>query len=109
MRFGIRPAETAIDRVTGAEDRSRLLIGNLVRNQVGGVGIHRHVLGVSALRLNSCALQIGTEHSAAALAPFAAPTCGLNPCCAHAVAYFSRRDVGSHGDDFADRLMTEDA
>src|SRR6266550_329066 len=86
-RLGIRPAETAIDRVTGAEDRGCLLLGNFVGNQIGGVGIHWHVLGVTALCLNSCAFQIGTEHSAAALAPFAPPASGLNPCGADAIAY----------------------
>src|SRR5882762_1769847 len=40
MRLGIGPAEPAIDRVTGAEDRGCLLIGNFVGNQIGGVGIH---------------------------------------------------------------------
>ena len=33
MRLGIGPAESAIDGVTGTEDRGRLLIGNRVRNQ----------------------------------------------------------------------------
>src|SRR5580704_18666145 len=88
MRPGIGPAEPAIDRVTGAEDRGRLLIGNLVRNQVGGVGVHQHVLGVTTLYIEPRALHEGTEHPAAALAPFAAPARGLNPCGAHAIPYF---------------------
>src|ERR1700682_2073147 len=104
MRLGIGPAESAVDGVTRAEDRGRLLIGNLVWNQVGGVGIHQHVLGVTALYIEPRALHVGTEHPAAALAPFAAPTRGLNPCGARTVAYLSRCDVGSHGDDLADRL-----
>jgi hypothetical protein len=33
----------------------------------------------------------------------------LNPCGAYAVAYLSRGDVGSHGDDLADRLVAEDS
>src|SRR5205823_9493372 len=86
-----------------------LLIGNLVGNKVGCVGIHQHVLGVSPLCLNSCALQIGTKHSAATLAPFAAPASGLNPGGTHAVADLSRGDVGSHGDNLADRLVAEDS
>src|SRR5437667_3546240 len=109
VRLGIRPAEPAIDRVTGAEDRGCLLVGNLVWNQIGGVGVHRHVLGVSALCIEPRTLQIGTEHSAAALAPFAASARGLNPCGADAIAYLSRGDVGSHDNDLADRLVTEDA
>src|ERR1700686_3245544 len=104
MRLGIGPAEPAIDGVTGAEDRGRLLIGNLVRNQVGGVGIHQHILGVTALYIDPRALQIRTEHPAAALAPFAAPARGLNPGGTHAVADFSRCDVGSNGDDLSYRL-----
>src|SRR4029077_2571510 len=104
MRLWVGPAEPAIDGVTGAEDRGRLLIGNLVRNQVGSVGIHQHVLGVTALYVDPRALHIGTEHPSATLAPFAAAAGGLNPCGAHAVADLSRCDVGSHGDDLADRL-----
>src|ERR1700674_5346402 len=109
MRLGIGPPEPAIDGVTGAEDRGRLFIGNLVWNQVGGVGIHQHVLGVTALYIDPRALQIGTEHPAAALAPFAASARGLNPCGAHTVAYLSRCDVWSQGDDLADRLVAQDS
>src|SRR5580700_7945587 len=109
MRLWVGPAEPAIDGVTGAEDRGRLLIGNLVRNQVGSVGIHQHVLGVTALYIDPRALHIGTEHPAATLAPFAAAAGGLNPCGADAVADLSRCDVGSHGDDLADRLVPEDS
>jgi hypothetical protein len=36
MRLGIRPAKAAIDRITSAEDRGCLLIGNLVGNKVPG-------------------------------------------------------------------------
>ena len=52
-RLGIGPAESAINRVTGAEDRGCLLVGDLVGNEIGGVGIHQHVLGVTALCINS--------------------------------------------------------
>src|ERR1700722_15401421 len=69
------------------------------------VGIHQHVLGVPALCLNSCALHVGTEHSASTLAPFAAPAGGLNPSRTHAVADVPRRDAGSHGDDLAHWLV----
>src|SRR5258707_1010040 len=65
MRLGIGPAEPAIDGVTGAEDRGRLLIRDLVRNQVGGVRIHQHVLGVTAFYIEPRDLQIGTKHLAA--------------------------------------------
>src|ERR1700681_1507685 len=106
MGLGIGPAEPAKDGVTGAEDRGRLHVGNLVWNQIGGVGIHQHVLRVTALYIDPRALHVGTEHPAAALAPFAASTCGLNPCRAHAVAYLSRDDVGSHGNDLAYRFVT---
>src|SRR2546426_3474655 len=109
MRLGIRPAKAAIDRITSAKDRGCLLIGNLVGNKVGCVGIHQHVLGVSALCLNPCTLQIWTEHSAATLAPFAAPASGLNPSGTNRVADLSRGDVGSHGTDLADRLVAEDS
>jgi hypothetical protein len=109
MRFGIRPAEAAIDRVTGAEDWRGLLERNLVGNEVSGVGVHRHELGVTALRFAACALHIRTEHSAATLAPFAPSAGGLNPCRTHAVANLSGGDVGSHSDDLADWLVAEDS
>src|SRR6202040_922026 len=105
VRLGIGPAQSAVDRVARAEDRGCLLVGNLVGYQIGGVGIHQHVLGVSALCLNSCALHVGTEHSAATLAPFAAPAGGLNPGGAHAVAHLPRGDVGSTGNDLAHWLV----
>src|SRR6266704_2084098 len=98
-RFQVRP------RARAAGDRRCLLVGNFVGNQIGGVGIHQHVLGVPALCLNSCALHVGTEHSATTLAPFAAPACGLNPGGTHAVAHLPRRDVGSHGNDLAHWLV----
>src|SRR6202165_3998543 len=64
VRLRIGPAEPTIDRVTRTEDRGCLLIGNLVGNKVGCLGIHQQVLGMSALCLNRCILQIGTKHSA---------------------------------------------
>src|ERR1700732_3259268 len=64
---------------------------------------------MSALCLNPCTLQIGTEHSAATLAPFAAPASGLNPSGTHTVADLSRGDIGSHRNDLADRLVAEDS
>src|SRR6266436_7758777 len=85
----LSPAQPAIDRVTRAKDGGCLLIRNLVGNQIGCVGIHRHVLGMSTLCFNSCALQVGTKHSAATLAPFAAAARGLNPGSTHAVAHLS--------------------
>src|SRR5271167_4220623 len=109
MRLGIGPAEPAADCITSTKDWGCLLIGNLVGNKVGCVGIHQHVLGVSALCLNPCSLQIGTEHSAATLAPFTAPASGLNPSGTHTVAHLSRGDVGSHSNDLADRLVAEDS
>src|SRR5262249_41272010 len=80
MWLRICPAEAAIDGVPGAEYRGCLLVTNLVGNQVGSVPVHQHVLSVTALRSAPCAFQIGTEHPAAALAPFAASASGLNPC-----------------------------
>src|SRR6202008_335231 len=109
MRLGVGPAESAIDCVTGAEDWGRLLIGDLVRYQICSVGVHQHVLGMTALCIDPCTLQIRTKHPAATLAPLAASTGGLNPRRAHAIAYFSRRDVGSYGNDLADRLMAQDS
>src|SRR6202030_2316567 len=108
MRLGIGPAEPTIHCVTGAEDRGCLLVGNLVGNQIGGVGIHQHILRVTALYIETRALQKGTEHPAIALAPFAASTRGLNPCGAHAVTYLPRCNIRRHGHDLADRLVTED-
>src|SRR5256884_1332808 len=109
VRLGISPAEPAIDCITGAEDWGGLLEGNLVGNQVGGVGIHRHVLRVTALCFATRTLQIGTELPAATLAPFAAATSGLNPCSADAIAYLACGDIGSDGNDLADGFVTEDA
>src|SRR5271156_4317761 len=103
------PTEPAVDRITSAEDRGCLLIGDFVGKKVGCVGIHQHVLGVSALRLNPCAFQIGTEHSSATLAPFAAPASGLNPSGTHTIADLSRGDVGSHGNNLTDRLVAEES
>src|SRR5260370_4762137 len=67
MRLGVGPAEPAIDRVTRAEDWCCLLIGNFVGNGIGFIGVHDHLFALSALCLNSRALQIGTKHSAATL------------------------------------------
>src|SRR5207253_8988628 len=66
-------------------------------------------LGVSALCLDPSTLQIRTEHFAATLTPFAASASGLNPSGAHTVADLSRGDIGSHGNDLADRLVAEDS
>src|SRR5712691_6450308 len=109
MGLRICPAQPAIDRVTRAEYGGCLLIRNLVGNQIGCVGIHQHVLGMSALCISSGALQIGTEHSAATLAPFAAAARGLNPGGTHAVPYLSCGNVGSHGNNLADRFVAEDS
>src|SRR6266436_6689707 len=54
-------------------------------------------------------LGLGAEHSAATLAPFAAPTSRLNPSGTHSIADLSRGDVGSHGNDLADRLVAENS
>jgi hypothetical protein len=90
-----RPASTWVCTSSERDGaRGCLLIGNLVGNKIGCVGIHQHVLGVSALCLNPCTLQIGTEHSAPTLTPFAPPARGLNPCGTHTVADLSRDDVG---------------
>src|SRR5260370_35832872 len=107
MRLGIGPAEPAIDRITSAKDGGCLFIGNLVWNQIGCISIHQPVFGVSALCLHPCTLQIGTEHSAATLAPFAAATGGLNPGGTHTVADLSRGYAGSYGHNLADRLVAE--
>src|ERR1700730_2438342 len=42
VRLGLGPTKPAINGVPGAEDRCGQLVGNLVRNQVGGVGVHQH-------------------------------------------------------------------
>jgi hypothetical protein len=106
MQLRIRPAQPAIDRVTRAEDGGCLLEGNLVGNEIGCVGIHQHVLGMSALRLNSRALHVGAEHFTSTLAPFAAPTGGLNPRGAHAITHLSHGHIGSDGNHLADGLVT---
>src|ERR1700735_2255503 len=95
VRLGIGPAQPAVDRVARAEDRRCLLVGNLGGHQIGGVGIHQHVLGVPALCINACAFHVRTEHSAPTLAPLASPTGGLNPGSTHPVSHLSLRDVGS--------------
>src|SRR5271167_2272607 len=109
VRPRIGPAEPAVNRVPGTKDRCGLLVGNLIGNQVRNVGVHRHVLGVTALRIAPCALQIRAEHPATALAPFAASASRLNPGGTYAVADLSRGDVGGHSNDFADRLVSEDS
>src|SRR5690242_6289126 len=85
VRLRIGPAEPAINGIPSAKDRRGLLVGNLAGNQVCSIGVHQHVLGVTTLRLAPRALQIGAEHPAAALAPFAASAGGLNPCRADAI------------------------
>src|SRR5437868_13430257 len=109
MRLGIGPAQSAIDGVTRTENGRRLLIRKLVRNQIGCVGVHRHVLGVSALCLTSGALHVGTEHSAATLAPFAATASGLNPGGTHEVTDLPRGDAWGHGNNLANRLVAQDS
>src|SRR5262245_45524334 len=108
VRLRIGPAEPAINGIPGTKDRCGLLVGNLVRNQVRCVGVHQHVLGVTALRITARALQKGTEHPTAALAPFAASAGGLNPCRADAVAYLASVHIRSHGDDLSHRLVAKD-
>src|SRR5215469_16575573 len=109
MGLGIGPAQPTIDRVTSTEDWSCLLIGNLFGNEISHVGIHQHVLGVPALGVNSCRLEIGTEHFATPLAPFTASACGLNPGGTHAVAYFPHGNVGGRGNNLADWLVAKDS
>src|SRR6516162_2638579 len=109
VRLRIGPAEPAINGIPGAKDRCGLLVGNLVGNQVGSVGVHRHVLGVTALRIAARALQIGAEHPAAALAPFAPSAGGLNPCRADAVADLASGHIRTHGNDLAHRLVAKDS
>src|SRR5262249_11482793 len=71
--------------------------------------VHRHVLCVAALRIAPRALQIRTEHPAAALAPFAAPAGGLNPCRADAVADLASGHIRSHGNDLAHWFLAKDS
>jgi len=49
VRHGVGPAQAAPHRIARAEDRSRLLVRNIVWNQEGTIGIHGHVLGMTAL------------------------------------------------------------
>src|SRR5215470_13730505 len=109
VRLRISPAEPAINGIAGAKDRCGLLVGNLVGNQVRSVGVHQHVLGVTALHITARALQKGAEHPAAALAPFAASAGGLNPCRTHAVAYLATAHIRSHGDDLPHGLVAKDS
>src|SRR5215468_12082942 len=109
VRLRIGPAEPAINGISGAKDRCSLLVGNLVRNQIRSVCVHQHILGVTALCICPGALQIGTEHPSAALAPFAASAGGLNPRRANAVAYLASGHIRSRGDDLAHRLVTKDS
>src|SRR5579864_5385574 len=64
---------------------------------------------MSALCIDPGTLQIGTEHFAATLAPFAAPARGLNPGGTHTVSDLPRSNVGSNGNDFANRFVAEDS
>src|SRR2546430_17534492 len=73
------------------------------------VRIHQHVLGVTAFYIEPRDLQIGTKHPAAALAPFAAPARGLNPCGAHAIPYFPRNDARAGRNDLADRFVAQNS
>src|SRR5262249_45569262 len=109
VRLRIGPAEPAINGITGTKDRRGLLVGNLIGNQVGGVGVHQHILGMTALRISPRALQIRTEHPAAALAPFAPSAGGLNPRRADAVAYLASRHIRGQADDLAHGLVAKDS
>src|SRR5258708_37303786 len=79
VRFGVSPAQAAPHRIARAEYRGGLLVRDIVWNQEGTIGIHGHVLGVTALEIHPSVLLIGAESPAAALAPFTTPTGGLNP------------------------------
>src|SRR5262249_73178 len=109
VRLRIGPAESAINRIPGAKDRRGLLVRNIVGNQVCSVGVHQHVLRMTALHITPRALQIGTEHSATALAPFAASAGGLNPCRTDAVAYLASGHIRSQADDPAHGLVAKDS
>ena len=109
VRLGISPPKAAPYCIAGAEDGSRLLVRNVVGDQEGAIGIHQHVLGVPALKIHSGVFLIGAESPAAALAPFAAPAGGLNPCGPHAISDFSRGDVGGHSNNLADRFVPENS
>src|ERR1700732_127938 len=96
VRLGVGPAQSAPHRIPRAEDRSGLLVRHILWNQEGTIGIHGHVLGVTALQIDPRVFLIGTEIPAAALAPFAAPAGGLNPGSAYAIAHFSCGNARSH-------------
>src|ERR1700726_319507 len=97
--LGVGPAQSAPHRIARAKDRSGLLVSHIVWNQERTIGIHGHVLGMTALQIDSRVFLIGTEIPAATLTPFAAPAGGLNPGSAHAVAYFSCGNARGHGHD----------
>src|ERR1700722_13662298 len=88
MRLRIGPAQATPDGITGAENRRGLFVGDIVGNQEGGFGVHEHVLGVPALKIDTGIFLFATKHFAAALAPFAAPAGSLNPRGANTVADF---------------------
>src|SRR5271170_7791537 len=104
MRLRIGPAQTTPHGITRTEDRSGLLVRNIVWNQEGAIRIHEHVLGMASLQIHPGTFLIGAEIPAASLAPFASPTGSLNPGGAHAIAHFSAGDVRSHGHNLADRF-----
>src|SRR2546429_4135213 len=79
VRHGVGPAQAAPHCIARTEDRSSLFVRDVVWNQESTIGIHEHVLGVTALYIHPRAFLIGAEIPAAALAPFAAPAGGLNP------------------------------
>src|SRR5882672_8078099 len=109
VRLGLGPAQAAPHRIARAKERRGLLVRNIVWNQESTIGIHEHVLRMTALQIHPSAFLIGAEIPASALAPFAAPTGGLNPGGAHAIAYFSGGNVRGHGHNLADRFMTQDS
>jgi len=75
----------------------------------GTIRIHKHVLGMTTLQIQSGAFLIGAEIPAAALAPFAAPTGSLDPGRAYAIAYFSAGNIRGRCHNLADRFVTEDS
>src|SRR5262249_42840252 len=109
VRLRLGEAEPAVHGVAGAEDRRRLLVGHVLRDQHRGVGARGHELRVAALRLDARALAVRAEHRLAAQAPLAAAAGVLDPGHAHAVADLALGDARSDLHDVAHGLVAQRA
>src|SRR5207237_6808700 len=102
VRLGLGNAKPAPHRVSGAENRSCLLIAEPFGNQLRRIREGDHVLGVAALGLNSRSHVVRTQLPFTALAPFPSATGSLHPGNANPVTDSAGRKPGSklHNRDY---------